>query len=95
MRMAVLVLLLALNMGCASSPKLDETPPTLPRAKPVQAMAACNTRSVQEACKYRPEFAGMDLAFQLGMIANCTAILADAFYECVEKQDRLAEFIGE
>ena len=93
MRTASLVLLLALTGACASSPPQVVTPPTLPRAKPVQAMAQCRLPSVAEACRFRPEFARLDLADQLAMIGNCVEVMSAVLYECADKQGRLSEWI--
>lgn len=65
----------------------------MPRAKPVQAMAKCRTPSVTEACRFRPEFANLELADQLAMIGNCIEVTAAVLWECDEKQSRLVEWI--
>lgn len=93
MRMAVLVLLSLTIGACASPPPLVEIPPTLPRAKPVQAMAACRTQSVTDACRFRPQFGNLELADQVGMISNCIEVTAAVLWECAGKQGRLVEWI--
>ncbi len=93
MRKAVLASLSILIGGCATQPSSRETPPTLPRAKPVQALAACRTQSVADACKFRPEFAQLELADQLAMIGNCIEVTGAVLWECSAKRDRLAEWI--
>lgn len=93
MRTAIVALASILIGGCATPPKLDATPPTLPRAKPVQAMQACRTQSVTDACRFRPEFGRLDLADQLAMIGNCVEVMSAVLYECAARQGRLREWI--
>ncbi len=93
MRKALLALLLIPLGGCASSPPPVDTPPTLPRAKPAQALAQCRTQSATDACRFRPEFAQLALKDQLAMLGNCLEVVAVVMWECDEKQRRLAEFI--
>ena len=93
MRLVCLSLLSILTAGCASLSSSPETPPMPPRAKPVQAMQACRTQSAIDACKFRPEFARLELADQLGMIFNCVEVTGAVLWECSEKRDRLAEWI--
>src|SRR5262245_1897596 len=92
---AVTVALLSMAIcGCASRPSSVATPPTLPRAKPVQAMAVCRTQTVTDACKFRPEFRKLELGDQVAMIANCIEVTAAVLWECDEKQKRLAEWVA-
>lgn len=93
MRTASLVLLSLLTGGCADLASLPMIPPTLPRARPVQALQACRTQSVVDACRFRPEFANLRLEDQLAMIGNCTEVTGSVLWECSAKRDRLAEFI--
>lgn len=64
-----------------------------PRAKPVQALQACRTQSVVEACRFRPEFVNLELADQLAMIGNCVEVTGAVLWDCSAKRDRLAEYI--
>lgn len=65
----------------------------MPRAKPVQALAACRTQSAVDACKFRSEFGNLTLDDQLGMIRNCIEVTGAVLWECSGKQARLAEYI--
>lgn len=64
-----------------------------PRAKPVQALERPNTDGLVAACKFRPEFARLELDDQLAMIRNCIEVVGPALWTLVEKHDRLADYI--
>ena len=65
----------------------------MPRAKPVQALQVCRVQSAIDACKFRPEFAQLELADQVAMIANCVEVTGTVLWECSALRDRLAEWI--
>lgn len=92
---ASIVSLSILIGGCASVPVSHETPPTLPRAKPVQAMGAPNVDGLVRACKFRPTFRNLLLDEQLAMIRNCLEITGDVLWKTIEKNRRLVEWIND
>ena len=59
----------------------------------MQALQACRIQSAIDACKFRPEFAQLELPDQLAMIFNCVQVTGAVLWECSEKQGRLAEWI--
>lgn len=64
-----------------------------PRAKPSQALQPCALDKVARACKFRPEFANLELRDKLAMMANCFEIVGPELRECSAKRDRLGEYI--
>ncbi len=93
MRMAPLTLFLILIGGCASRPPSVETPPTPPRAAPVQAMESCAVQAVRDACRFRPDFASLTEEEQFAEMRGCFEVIGPKFRECAEKHDGLRDFI--
>lgn len=59
----------------------------------MQALEACATQSVHDACRFRPAFADLELVDQLAMIRNCLEISGPALWSCAAKHDRLVDWI--
>lgn len=87
MKLATALFVCLMIGACASQPQPPEIPPTLKRAKPLEAMGPSRQEQVVAACKFRPQFRNLEAEDQLALLRNCVEVLGPTMrIEATERQ---------